>query len=231
VVVSNSRDLATLQSWRVARPALIRPGIDLSRFRVLPRRDPDGTFCVLAGSAPWTVRQFRSKGVEALLDAAVRLPSLSLVFLWRGLLLDEMRRRVARRGLQERVQIVAERVDVSALLAQVDAAVVLSAHPTLVKAFPHSLLEALAAGKPVLVSRTIPMADYVEETGCGLVVDGIGTGDVVAALERLRDDYDPLQGRAAAGGGLDFAQSATVEAYQSVYAGAVANKDRPGQTR
>jgi glycosyltransferase involved in cell wall biosynthesis len=219
VVVTNSRDLVTVRSWEVGRAVLIRPGIDLRRFRPAPARVPDGSLRVLAGSAPWTASQFRLKGVDALLEAAVRLPALSLVFLWRGLLLDEMKRRVARLELQPRVEIVADRVDVGALLARVDAAVVLSEHPTLVKAYPHSLLEALAVGKPVLVSGTIPMADYVEETGCGVTVSRVTAADVLEAVERLRSAYEAFRGRAAAIGASGFSQEAMLSAYGALYAG------------
>jgi glycosyltransferase involved in cell wall biosynthesis len=217
VVVSNPRDLVTARSWGIERAVVIRPGIDLSRFRVLPPRPPDGTFRLLCGSAPWTARQFRSKGVDALLDAAAQLPWLSLVFLWRGVLLEAMQRRVRRLGLESRVHVLAERVDVARLLGDVDAAVVLSEHPTLVKAFPHSLLEALVAGKPVLVSRCIPIADYVEETGCGVVVQGLGSTQVRTGLERLKGGYGAFHAQALSSGAAGFSQDAMVEAYGSLY--------------
>ena len=47
-------------------------------------------FVLLAGSAPWTREQFHSKGVDALLKVAQQVPSLRLIFLWRGLLLREV---------------------------------------------------------------------------------------------------------------------------------------------
>jgi len=216
-VVSNRRDLATARSWPVARAVLIRPGIDLSRFTPAPR-SLAGQVTLLVGSAPWTRRQFRGKGIDVLLEAARRMPALSLVFLWRGLLLDEMRGRVARLGLEDRVEVVSDKVDVNRILARVHAAIVLAEEPTIVKAFPHSLLEALAAGKPVLASRAIPMADYVEETGCGLVVEQVAADAVVASLEALASRYDELRRRAEAVRGDGFSQEAMLAAYAALYA-------------
>ena len=218
IVVSNERDLAILGSWRIGRARLIRPGIDASRFGCSPL--VVGTdFTLLAGSAPWTARQFRLKGVDALLEAARLMPNLRLVFLWRGLLLDEMRARIRAHGLHGRVEVVDEKVDVNQVLARVHAAVVLAAVPTLVKAYPHSLLESLAAGKPVLVSECIPMADYVEATGCGQVVPRLHAADLLQAIEALIDGYDGFQARAQQVGGRDFSQQAMLEAYEALYAG------------
>jgi glycosyltransferase involved in cell wall biosynthesis len=217
VVVTNARDLATARAWGVRRAVLIRPGIDLSRFTPAPRSSGPG-LRLLVGSAPWTARHFHLKGVDALLAAAGQMPTLSLVFLWRGLLLDAMRRRVARLRLEDRVEILSEKVDVNAVLGRVDGAVVLAKAATIVKAFPHSLLESLAAGKPVLLSRVIPMADYVEETGCGVVVGQLTVHHVLAGIRELIARYDALRCRAEAVGRQTFSLETMLSAYGAVYA-------------
>ncbi|MBU0703696.1 MAG: hypothetical protein KKC18_07500, partial [Chloroflexi bacterium] len=97
IVVSNERDRATLHHWGLGNARLIRPGIDTSHFSPTPPPTGPG-FTLLAGSAPWSEPQFRSKGVEALLAAAEARPDLRLVFLWRGLLFEEMQARGAQRG-------------------------------------------------------------------------------------------------------------------------------------
>jgi glycosyltransferase involved in cell wall biosynthesis len=172
---------------------------------------------LLAGSAPWTRAQFRSKGVEALLAAAKARPDLRLVFLWRGLLFEEMRVQVAQLRLQDRVEVINRRVDVNEVLARVHAAVVLADDATLVKSFPHSLLESLAAGRPVLVSRALPMADYVARTGCGQVVGAISPEEVLGAVERLEANYGAHRAAALQVGWRDFSREALVEAYGRLY--------------
>jgi len=216
IVVSNERDRATLRDWGLENVHVIRPGIDTSRFNLAPPPTGPG-FTLLAGSAPWTRSQFCSKGVEALLATAEARPDLQLVFLWRGLLFEEMQARVAQRGLQGRVQVINQRVDVSQVLAKTHAAVVLAAEATLVKAFPHSLLEALAAGRPVLVSRTLPMAEYVEQTECGQVVGTVSREGMLAALARLEANYEVCRAAALQVGRRDFSQGALVEAYERLY--------------
>jgi len=225
VVVSSGRDRETLQSWGLRNVHVIRPGIDTARFRPAPLPAGPG-FTLLVGSAPWTEAQFRSKGVEALLAAAEARPDLRLVCLWRDLLFETMQAQVAERGLQGQVEVINRRVDVNEVLTRAHAAVVLAANATLVKAFPHSLLEALAAGRPVLVSRTLPMADYVAQTGCGQVVEAVCPEELLTALARLEASYEACRAAALRVGRRDFSQQALVEAYGRLYASVDTAVDR-----
>jgi glycosyltransferase involved in cell wall biosynthesis len=216
IVVSNERDGAILRQRGLENIHVIQPGIDTSRFKSSP--PPRGVgFTLLVGSAPWTEAQFHSKGVEALLAAAEARPDLRLIFLWRGLLFEVMQARVAQHGVQARVEVIDQRVDVNEVLARAHAAVVLAADATLVKAFPHSLLEALAAGRPVLVSRALPMADYVAQTGCGQVVEEVSPEAVLAAMARLEANYKACQPAARRAGQRDFSRQALAEAYGRLY--------------
>ncbi len=84
-------------------------------------------------------------------------------------------------------------MDVEQVLKRVHAAVVLADKSKLVKAFPHSLLEALACGRPVLISDRIPMSDYVLKHQCGLVVSGVDESDVLRVIPLLRREYETYQ--------------------------------------
>ncbi len=174
-------------------------------------------FRLLVGSAPWTEAQFAGKGVDALLEAARQNANLHLVFLWRGVLYNEMNQRVQQLGLEGRVTVINKFVDVNAILATVHAAVVLSTDARIIKPYPHSLLEALAAGRPVLVSKAIPMADYVTQTGCGLVVESVSAAGVLAAIESLSTRYAQFQTTAQTVGARDFSREAMVSAYHKLY--------------
>ena len=217
IVVSNPRDLTSLQQWGFNNCQLVRPGIDVARFSHTPLT-PGPEFVILAGSAPWVSTHFRQKGFDLLLKVARDLPMLHLVLLWRGVLFDEIKEKVKQHGLVERIEIINHKVDVNEVLARVHAAIVLADRPEIVKAYPHSLLEALAAGKPVLVSRAIPMADYVNDTRCGEVVRILAPDELHRAISRLMKGYEHYQINAMRIAQKDFSASAMLAAYEKIYA-------------
>jgi glycosyltransferase involved in cell wall biosynthesis len=171
----------------------------------------------MVGSAPWAASQFRTKGVEALLSAAQQSPQLHLTFLWRGVLAEEMEGRVRRMNLEKQVVVLNKRVDVNQVLATVHASITLAADPAIVRAYPHSLMDSLAAGKPILVSQAIPMSDYVEQTGCGKVVKSVTPSGILSAVEALAREYADLQESAQQVGQKDFSQQAMIASFQKVY--------------
>jgi len=216
VTVSDERSLKRLRSWGVDNCHLVRPGIDTSRFSFSPL--PLGSeIRLMVGSAPWAGTQFRTKGVDALLSAAQQSPGLHLIFLWRGVLAEEMEARVHRMNLGKQVQVLNKRVDVNQVLASVHASITLAESPAIVRAYPHSLMDSLASGKPILVSRALPMSDYVEQSGCGKVVEGVNPTDILTAVEALAGEYEDVQKTAQQVGQRDFSQQAMLASYQKVY--------------
>ncbi len=216
VVAADERSLLRLQGWGMKNVRLVRPGIDTTRFTHSPlslRSD----IHLMVGSAPWTKAQFRTKGVDALLSAAQQCPQLHLVFLWRGVLAKEMEEQVQRLHLEKQVEVLNRQVDVNQVLARVHASITLASNPAIIKSYPHSLLDSLAAGKPVLVSRAIPMADYVEQTGCGQVVEHVTAADILTAVETLADHYDDQAQVARQVGQRDFSQQIMTTSFHKVY--------------
>jgi glycosyltransferase involved in cell wall biosynthesis len=224
VVVADDRSQAQLKAWGLENVAQVRAGINVERFSCTPV-PLHSTIKLMVGSAPWTQTQFRTKGVDALLAAAQQDRRLRLVFLWRGVLKDAIRRQIQRMNLTDQVTVLANRVDVNEILAGVHASITLAAARGIVKSYPHSLMESLAAGKPVLVSRPVPMADYVEKAGCGKVVEDISPDGILAAVESLIADYDALQQTAEIVGRRDFSQQRMIDSFATVYDRAL---DRPG---
>jgi hypothetical protein len=119
--------------------------------------------------------------------------------------------------LGNQVTVLDRRVDVNRVLAGVHAAITLAATPGIVKSYPHSLLDTLAAGKPVLVSQAIPMSDYVRETGCGQVVEHLTPDNILDAIHTLADNYDSCQQVAHRVGQCDFTQHKMVASFRNAY--------------
>ncbi len=216
VAVADERSLKRLKARGVNNGFLVRPGIDTKRFTCSPLPLRSEIRLVVA-SAPWSMAQFLTKGVESLLAAASQAPHLHLTFLWREVLAEEMMKRVRRLNLEKQVTVLNKLVEVNQVLAGVHASIALATKAGIIKSYPHSLLDSLAAGKPVLVSRSIPMADYVAQTGCGKVVNSVSPTGILAAVESLAQNYEALQKSAQQVGQRDFSQPAMIASYQKVY--------------
>ena len=64
--------------------------------------------------------------------------------------------------------------------------VLLARQAKLVKAWPHSLLEGLAAGRPVVVNEAVAMADYVRAGQLGSVMTGWSATALANALAEVQ---------------------------------------------
>ena len=224
VVVSNPRDEHKLREWELPRVDVIRPGLDLDRFAADVRarkrgstKLADGSFHLLMASAPWAERQFDEKGVDALLGAVALAPHLSATILLRGLFESELRQRIGRLGIESRIRVVNEKVDVRDHLRAADAVILAARRPDIVKTYPHSLIEALAAGKPVIISREIPMADLVQDLGAGVVTDEIDAPAILAAaISIMENRYRYLAGVRRFNPAM-FSISNLIDSYRKIY--------------
>lgn len=222
IAVPDERSFTRLVESGLENIFLVRSGVDTSRFSFSPT-PLHSEIKLMIASAPWSPAQFRAKGVDALLEAAQLNKCLRLIFLWRGVLADEMNRRIERLNLAGQVEVINEQVDVNRVLAEVHATITLATEAGIVKSYPHSLLDSLAAGKPVLVSRAIPMSDYVERSGCGQVVEEVSAAGILSAIEALAQNYSYLQNSARQVGQRDFSQQSMLASFQKVYQHAAQN--------
>lgn len=139
------------------------------------------------------------KGVDVLLDAIAGLgPEHRAAHFWLiggGPRRASLERRARRLRLGERVRFLGFRSDVASLLAASDFFVL----PSRAEALPLSLVEAMTAGLPCVVTDVGDAGRLVEEASCGMVVP---PGDVVAlarALERTLTDRGRWNAMGAAG--------------------------------
>jgi glycosyltransferase involved in cell wall biosynthesis len=216
IIVSNDRDACVLKAWGLTNYAIIPPGIDTSGF--MPATLPlDRELTLLMASAPWAKRQFDAKGIDLLLATVAKLPFLRLILLWRGVLADELARRVERLDIGKRIEIVNRKVKVNDYLAKVHATVVLAKNGGIVRSFPHSLIESLTAGKPVLLNDEIAMADYVRKHRCGVVIDDVSIRTLTAAIETLMGRYPDLARNAVRIGPDAFSIDRMLEDHRRLY--------------
>jgi glycosyltransferase involved in cell wall biosynthesis len=132
-------------------------------------------------------------------------------------------REVRRLGLESAVRLAGERDDVAELLAEADLFVL----STRSEGLPLSILEAMAAGLPVVASDVGGVPELVVDRETGFLVPPGDPHALAAAIERLLDDPD-LRGRFGAAGrarvsthfDLASAQRAHLDLYRALLADA-----------
>lgn len=199
-------------------------GIDVARFG--RPGDAQAVRCTLGinGATPviGTVGRLAPvKDHETLLEAfrlaAPQLPGAVLLIVGDGPVRAGLEARAQALGVADRVKFLGRRTDVAELLEIFDVFVLSSAS----EGMPLTILEAMAAGKPVVSTRVGGIPEIIEDGRTGLLVPARSPGALADALTRLAQDrmLQHTLGRAArdrvrAQHTLDH----MVQAYESLYA-------------
>jgi len=174
------------------------------------------------------------KGVANFLKAAARVsaacPVARFLVVGDGPLREELLRLADRLGLRERVRFLGHRADARELVGLLDVLVV----PSLTEGTPLIVLEAMAAGVPVVASDVGGIPDQVRHAREGLLVppdDTIALGEALLGLLRDPDRARRLgeAGRRRAGSEFSHAvMMRKIEAvYEAVLAGTPARRAAP----
>ncbi|MBD3162427.1 MAG: glycosyltransferase, partial [Candidatus Eisenbacteria bacterium] len=169
------------------RAAVVHNGIDPTPFAALPRRARgEGT-----GPVVGTIgRLHRQKGHRDLVEAAVRVleeePSCRFTIVGEGEERGALEREIAAAGLGERFSLPGATHDATAALADFDLFVL----PSLWEGLPLTLLEAMAAGLPVIASDVDGIPEAVSEGKDGLLVPPRDPAALARAILGLLRDPD-----------------------------------------
>ena len=182
-------------------------GLEPSRVTVVPNPAPElpllppreearaalGIRGVALGTAGRLTAQ---KALGDALAALARVPGVELLALGDGPERGALERRAAELGLADRVRFLGagSREDVVALFAAVDGVLLTSAWENL----PHTLLEALAAGAPVIATAVGGIPEVVRDGENGLLVPPHDVDALARAIERLARDEGLRSSLAAA---------------------------------
>jgi L-malate glycosyltransferase len=165
-IVANSRAAADrLRAERVpARKITVIPnGLDFGTVKPHSRRARLRKVIVVANLRP-------EKGHDVLLDAAVevlrRFPDAHIECVGSGPLLESLIARADARAMLHAVTFLGQRDDVPARLADADLFVL----PSRSEAFPNAVLEAMAAGLPIVASGVGGILELIDDDRTGLLV-------------------------------------------------------------
>jgi glycosyltransferase involved in cell wall biosynthesis len=177
------RDFASTR-FPVERIDVIYPGIEITDLFIPPPDRPSmglpqGPLAtMIAPVAP-------DQGYETLLDAVPRLiqrvPEANVAVLGAGPLLDAIRSQAESHGPPLPITWLDAGADMKAVIRASDVVIV---HPRK-EGVPHVLIEAAAAGKPVVASRMAGVIEIVEPTVTGFLVTPGDSRDFAIQIGRL----------------------------------------------
>jgi len=162
------------------------------------------------------------KGLDTLLHAMQALPGCYAWLAGDGPLRSELESLAARLGVAERVRFLGWRTDRGALLRAADICVL----PSRYEPFGTVILEAWAAGTPLVACRSAGPAAHVRDGVDGLLTPIDDSGALASAIRRVLDDADLRrglveQGRAAYQGG--YTREAVTRQWLDLYAALAAD--------
>jgi starch synthase (maltosyl-transferring) len=122
--------------------------------------------------------------VEAMAQLQATHPECHLVLAGEGRLRGELEARIAALGLSQRVHLLGQVSEIPSLLARSCGLVLTSGW----EGMPNVVLEAMAAGRPVVARVVEGVSELVEDSVTGWLVADDQISSLAAALERLLDD-------------------------------------------
>jgi glycosyltransferase involved in cell wall biosynthesis len=218
------QDTARQEGVDPARIRVIPNGVDSDRFAASPDRSALRRRLGLPVDGPLLLtvsNLIHYKGHGTLLEAMPLItrthPTAMIVLAGDGPMRVEIDRRIATSGLAESVRLLGERRDVPDLLRAAD----LLVHPSDEEGFPNAILEAMAAGLPVVATRVGGTPELVLDGATGILVPPRSPTDLAAAVSRLLADPSLADQMGAAGrerAVREFPLARMVEQTETLYA-------------
>lgn len=221
IVVSGAlRDDYVARGLALGKIRVVHNGIALERFRRARDecRERIARELDIPAGAPIiaTVAVLRpKKGIEVLLEAARDVPGAYFLIAGEGPLREQWTALAQTLGVADRVRWAGFRTDVDAILAGCD----LFVHPSLDDAFPTVLLEAMAAGLPIVASHVGGIPEIVDDGETGTLVPPGDAKALAHAIRELLADERTLRRMSAATStrASRFTTSAWMDRLRAVY--------------
>lgn len=189
VVVESERDREILHQagFTPESVKLIYPGFDKKAYVT-----PEGPFSMLFATAPFGSHDFLNRGINLMLHVAKRLPEVRFRLVWREWEYERLMGLIKESGVTNVEVLNGYIPDMDALYRRSHATILPGLDEHSLKPCPHSAIESLAHGKPLLVSHPTSLAGLIDRTATGIVFEPTWRA-LEAAIAKLKTDYDSYQ--------------------------------------
>jgi glycosyltransferase involved in cell wall biosynthesis len=206
------------------RVEIVYNGVDLSAFDHDQSRDDvrhelgvaSDTFLVVQVARLDTIKD-HTTAVRAIAAAVEQCPAIRLMIVGDGPERDVIVETIKALGLEKNVTMLGLRHDVSRILSAADAFLLTS----LSEGIPVTIIEAMAAGVPVVSTNVGGVPELLEDGVSGLLVpvgDATGVANALTRLEADRDLRERLSRAARERAETCFSEPQMIEAYAALYA-------------
>lgn len=162
-----------------AKLVTINNGIPLEPFLTIPPRDSDGTFVFGIVGRLVPVKDHKTL-LEAFAELSRSFPAARLEVLGDGPLRETLERQAAERGIADKVRFHGYSNDVAGFLRRIDTFVLCSVSEGL----PLGVLEAMAAGRPVVGTTVGGLPDLIQDGQCGWTCPPSSPSELAAAMRK-----------------------------------------------
>jgi glycosyltransferase involved in cell wall biosynthesis len=213
IVVESTRHRDIMKQCGIEerRIKIIYPPADVSPYT--PAQPP---FKLLFASSPTARNKLLSRGIFLMLRAAERLPDVQFVLVWRRRNHGVLRDLLERSGVANISVIDGYVEDMGALYDAAHMTVLPGLDYTSFKPTPHSALDSLGRGKPLLVTPTSSIAHIVAERRCGIVFEPTISG-FENAVRKAMVRYEELQKNCHPAAVACFSREVFIRKYQLLY--------------
>ena len=220
IVCVSRHVLTALSEWLPglrSKMSIIYNGIELERYREAKPVHKGGLG--IPETAPvcgMIARFYRPKDHKTVIDAAMLVPGLHVIFAGEGELEQGVRDYARAKGMDTRIHFLGYRSDVPSLLKTCDVYV----HSSYSEGFGLSVAEAMACGIPVVVSNVDALSEVVKDKVSGLLFKCADPRDLAEKIRLVLGDTD-MRTKLKAGAftrALDFSLDITVDKLIALYA-------------
>jgi glycosyltransferase involved in cell wall biosynthesis len=166
----------------------IANGVDVERFQDAQPSLRNGSGATRESVVGFVGRLVPGHGADVLLRAAPRVlrrrPNCRFVLVGDGPSRPELESLATQLGLADRVVFTGVRDDMPQVYASIDLLVL----PSLCEAMPMCVLEAMAAGKPVIATRVGAVPQLIDQDQTGILIEPADVAGLSASILNLLED-------------------------------------------
>lgn len=225
LVLENEIQTTTLSSNLQAKSMVIYPGINLGQFWHQPPVQKD--FTILFASNPKSTKKFAGRGIYLLLDTAQKTkPGVIFDFAWRSpnhVLVTQLIKKNKITNIRLTHTLIK---DMNLRYGQAHCTIIpYTDSQDTVKLMPHSAIESLAAGKPVLCSSQSGIASLIEKHQVGVVFEP-NVPSLLMAITKIRKNYAHYQKNCQPVAKRLFSHERFAREYEALYTALINTKSQ-----